>query len=405
MIRRAALTLTLALFAALALAATAQSATPRANLAASKLTATPTTLQAGASIAASLKITNPGSKAARATKTFFILSADARRSGDDLRLTSISTTKIKTSKSRTVKFAGAIPSTTPVGKRYLLACADGTRTIREKSERDNCKSQALTITAAAPAAGNTPTPPAPTGPTGPPNLPTDTDADGIADTSDNCPVVANADQADNDADAKGDLCDECPTNANPGAEFCAATVYAVKNGTLPIGSNVQLSGLVVTAVSGTSARAQLPVGHLAYTGVNYSAIQLIYPSAPSLQLGDVLSVGGMILGGLELQVANSTVTSTQSLPAATVLTGAELNALGQAMDCALVTVNNATSVSAYNTTGWLMTDGTQFAVLPTILGTLPSQGAGFASITGIKSDDGVNQILLPRTAADIGAPL
>jgi hypothetical protein len=36
---------------------------------------------------------------------------------------------------------------------------------------------------------------------------TDTDGDGIADATDNCPAVANADQADTDGDGKGDACD------------------------------------------------------------------------------------------------------------------------------------------------------------------------------------------------------
>ncbi|MCW5206357.1 thrombospondin type 3 repeat-containing protein, partial [Desulfobulbus sp. F5] len=36
---------------------------------------------------------------------------------------------------------------------------------------------------------------------------TDTDGDGIADATDNCPLVANPDQADTDGDGKGDACD------------------------------------------------------------------------------------------------------------------------------------------------------------------------------------------------------
>lgn len=40
----------------------------------------------------------------------------------------------------------------------------------------------------------------------------DTDADGIVDGSDNCPVVANPDQSDLDADGIGDLCDPDPQN-------------------------------------------------------------------------------------------------------------------------------------------------------------------------------------------------
>ena len=44
---------------------------------------------------------------------------------------------------------------------------------------------------------------------------TDLDGDGIPNTSDNCPTVANSDQANNDTDALGDSCDNCPFVANP----------------------------------------------------------------------------------------------------------------------------------------------------------------------------------------------
>ena len=43
-----------------------------------------------------------------------------------------------------------------------------------------------------------------------PSEPNDADFDGIADSNDNCPAVANADQADADNDGAGDVCDSTP---------------------------------------------------------------------------------------------------------------------------------------------------------------------------------------------------
>lgn len=392
--KRAPLSLALALFATLAITGTGQAATPRANLAAKSLTATPTTLAAGATITASVKVSNGGAANARKTKTFFILSADDRRSGDDLRLASISTARLKTAKSKIVKFVGVIPTATPAGNRFVLACADGTRTVREKSERDNCKSASITITAPI---GSTPTPPAPTGPTGPPNLPIDTDADGIIDDTDNCVATVNPDQADNDNDGKGDVCDECPSFSNPGGAFCVATVPDVKTGVNPEGQNVSIQGLIVTAVAGTRVWAQASLAAAPNEG-----IELVYSSPPVLAIGNVITVGGQIVAGGKLQISTSLLTSSGSgAPTPLTVSGATLSA--PQYDSLLVRVNNVTKVSAYNTTNWLVTDGTQFAVLNTVIGTLPSydDATSFNKIVGIKSNDANYQTLLPRSNADI----
>jgi hypothetical protein len=47
-------------------------------------------------------------------------------------------------------------------------------------------------------------------------IPPDADGDGVADSVDNCPAVANANQANSDGDTLGNACDNCPlvTNQN-----------------------------------------------------------------------------------------------------------------------------------------------------------------------------------------------
>ena len=43
----------------------------------------------------------------------------------------------------------------------------------------------------------------------------DSDDDGVCDSEDNCPAVANVNQADGDHDGVGDACDNCPITPNP----------------------------------------------------------------------------------------------------------------------------------------------------------------------------------------------
>jgi thrombospondin type 3 repeat protein len=56
----------------------------------------------------------------------------------------------------------------------------------------------------------------------------DQDGDGIPDSIDNCPTIANANQADADADGVGDVCDNCMNIPNPRVTPDAAS-YATAN--------------------------------------------------------------------------------------------------------------------------------------------------------------------------------
>ncbi len=63
--------------------------------------------------------------------------------------------------------------------------------------------------------------------------PVDTDTDGVPDATDNCPTIANANQADADADGIGDVCDACPNQAAPGTVDGCVTLCG--NATLDVG--------------------------------------------------------------------------------------------------------------------------------------------------------------------------
>ena len=56
--------------------------------------------------------------------------------------------------------------------------------------------------------------------------------DGVCDDIDNCPTVANADQADSDGDGVGDACDNCTNIANPrvAANFLSTNQWATLTG-------------------------------------------------------------------------------------------------------------------------------------------------------------------------------
>jgi hypothetical protein len=64
---------------------------------------------------------------------------------------------------------------------------------------------------------------------------TDTDGDGIPDSSDNCPTISNASQTDTDGDGVGDACDNCVSVANArvtpdSATFLASNPWATLTG-------------------------------------------------------------------------------------------------------------------------------------------------------------------------------
>jgi cytosine/adenosine deaminase-related metal-dependent hydrolase len=166
----------------------------------------------------------------------------------------------------------------------------------------------------------------------------DLDGDGIG-AEDNCPVVANEDQADADDDGHGDLCDACADVPNPGPAACPATIYDVKLGVYGEGTRVALSDVVVTAVSGNTFFLQVPEADQdADLGVEHSGIFCFVPNAnpddvPIPARGDRISLEGQVSSfhdALQLSFIGSldNHASGQALPSPVVVTPDEVGGGG-----------------------------------------------------------------------------
>lgn len=66
----------------------------------------------------------------------------------------------------------------------------------------------------------------------------DDDGDGVVDEADNCPAIANADQADSDGDGVGDVCDNCPSSANADQADADGDTFGDACDNCPTSSNV-----------------------------------------------------------------------------------------------------------------------------------------------------------------------
>ncbi|MEH7156087.1 chitobiase/beta-hexosaminidase C-terminal domain-containing protein [Neobacillus drentensis] len=171
----------------------------------------------------------------------------------------------------------------------------------------------------------------------------------------------------------------------------ASTIAEVRAAALQ--SNVQASG-VVTAVLGRAIYFQdATAGIVAYTPTDSTVIQP----------GDKITVSGKLteystLLEIEANHENIIVTGQEAVPAAEVLTAAQLE---ESKEAKLVTVKNAT-VGALSGGNYTVTDadGTSFQVRPPS-STMLATGTTYEAITGVLSAfNGVYQ-LIPRNEGDI----
>ena len=152
--------------------------------------------------------------------------------------------------------------------------------------------------------------------------PEDIDGDGVLSEIDDCPYNYDPDQADRDEDGVGDACDACPDDPNPGGGACAFGVEVIADDTHPDhppeGTEVTVTGVVVTGISSTGYFAQDP-------SLSENAAIWVYDNGDALDAGvvegDEVTVSGNYVEYYdlaEIENASTTVTGSGSVTPLTV---------------------------------------------------------------------------------------
>ncbi len=257
--------------------------------------------------------------------------------------------------------------------------------------------------------------------------PDDTDGDGVLNNVDNCPSVDNANQTDGDGDMKGDACDACPAVSNPDAAGCPGSIYDIKDGTTPVGTNVVLTNVLVTGKGTNGFFVQMKVGDTGYEGSDYSGL-FVFTSTPAYLAAAVIGTRVTMTGAValfqgQLQLFPTAVTQSttvvEPLPAPVPATYATVKSGGTRaaqLEGVSVTLGPATVVSVDAMFfEFVVTDGAgnnlpvdDFLYLTSPLPTVGRTFTGLTGVVGLRTAGGgmsVNK-LLPRSAADLaqGAP-
>lgn len=256
--------------------------------------------------------------------------------------------------------------------------------------------------------------------------PNDRDHDGRANAIDNCPDIANPDQADMDMDGKGDVCDACPNQANPGAAGCPATIYAIKSMVLPSGTAVEVQHALVTGKGANGFFVQTKINDVGFNGADYSGLFVFTGTTStfltSATVGARLTMDGTIdVFGGEIELDNLTSVTVESVgpeaaPEPITVAYAEVATGGtrQAkLEGVLVTVPASTVTSVDTAVGEAMltaADTTRLIMDDTLYLANAAVGQTYTTVTGVlstkSSTGGSASKVQPRGASDLvaGAP-
>jgi hypothetical protein len=258
----------------------------------------------------------------------------------------------------------------------------------------------------------------------------DLDDDGIPNGADNCPEIANSDQADDDKDGKGNACDVCPVDPNPGQDTCVAefTVPQLRDPSAPghpaSGSTrARVKDLYVTALrtfgTGRGFTAQLDNGGLPFSGIFVETGAV----SPTVAVGNKVEVEGdyeEVFGVSTLRrVVVKVVDAGTALPFGPIkVTAADVTNVAatqgpsaEGFESMLVSID-AVSVAILNADA--PKDFDEFTITDASAGALRVDdfffdaldntydlGVTFSNVTGVLGFSFSNRKLYPRSAADL----
>jgi cytosine/adenosine deaminase-related metal-dependent hydrolase len=244
---------------------------------------------------------------------------------------------------------------------------------------------------------------------------TDADRDGVSDVLDDCPRIADPEQADTDGDQRGDACDPCPS-ANPGLMPCPLSIAELRD---PASRGSSKAAVLLSGARVTALRTQDSKGfyvedgdHGAYSGI------FVYTgsSTPGVKLGDQVRVQGYFdtFQGtdelIDVQVLSQA--PADAYPPLRVsladLADSSAQAPGLAsllvrIEGAVVDTTNPDAPKDFDETGLFGGLRLDDLLYPGLDNVYPS-GSVFSSITGIAGFSFGHQKLYPRGPSDLAAP-
>jgi hypothetical protein len=245
--------------------------------------------------------------------------------------------------------------------------------------------------------------------------PDDRDGDGVANAADNCPLAPNPEQENADNDPFGDACDQCPEDVNGDGAGCPSSIYEIQNGTVTLGSAVTIDDVVVSALGTAGFFVQTPTNSADYDGAEYSGIYVYTGGAPTVTVGQLLSISlayaNEYQGQKQLGSAEFTVKGPGTVPAPEEVDSADIapgTATALKLDGVLVEVTDVTVSSAdaenpgeFELDGGAMVGNFLYAIDPA-----PVMGESFDRITGVLSLRKGDSQIMPRDEDDVeaGAP-